>query len=295
MKKFLIRLVIFLSIYFALFALTEYSAKEKVVYDRYAFQYNELFFPKVKADIVIFGASASVRGVNPQIIENDSISVFNFGLNGSNPEFLYKWYTNYFKKHYPKPKLILLEVSWRMFDDEHMWRRIEQDSKYFPFAEFCSALYKSDIKGQTTILANRFHIKNRKIGKEGIASQYYNGYEPFPVKRKAVGFGPSSSNFKYEKQREYFKLLLDELKADENDVVLFLLPEKIKISRNNKKMIYSNIEFIKSCANQYEFDFFNYLNEFNSDTLFKDWAHLNVNGARQISQKIKADIEARNS
>ena len=48
-----------------------------------------------------------------------------------------------------------------------------------------------------------------------------------------------------------------------------------------------NIEYIKKCAKDYNIEFLNYMSEIKTDTLFDDWAHLNINGANIISNRIE--------
>lgn len=291
MKKFTLKFLFFIfSLLLIIFVLENIIINIKS-YDRYRFQYEELFEPKVKANVVIFGASASARGINPEILETDSLSVFNFGLNGANPEFLFNWYTNFFNKYYPVPKLILLEVSWLMFDKDFMWRKIEQDSKYFPILELQNILSLSKDKDYVSYLSNCLNIRNRQRAKGEATELYYNGYEPHPYKQKEIKFGPDSINFNSKTQKKYFDLLLKKISNDNNKIIFIMLPQKISLGENNKTIINSNIEYIKKCAKDYNIEFFNYMSEIKTDTLFDDWAHLNINGANIISNRIKQDLK----
>jgi hypothetical protein len=62
----------------------------------YPLQYDEVFHPKVKADLVILGASQATHGINPRYLESEHLKVFNFALDGAPPSFYLKWYNQIF-------------------------------------------------------------------------------------------------------------------------------------------------------------------------------------------------------
>lgn len=290
MKKFILNVCLFCLCFFTVFGVLELFFKNITPSDdRYEWQYNEIFNPIVKADIAIMGTSKSMRGINPKLLEEENTSVYNFGLNGSNPEFLFNWYTNYFKKYYPKPRLILLEVSWLMFNENYMWRRIEQDSRYIPIQEFLSQLFYS--KDKSTLFFNRFYIFNRTVGYGGLMDSTYRGYTPIPFDLKEIKAYSDSTTFNPKRQRSYFKLLINEFKKDGVNVMFVMLPEKINEDFLEYKYIKENLDYINQEVSK--FDYLNYHQEFKTDSIFVDWGHLNTIGARLISLKIKNEIKAR--
>jgi hypothetical protein len=257
--------------------------------DRFRWQYEELFNPDIKAEIAIFGSSKSVYGINPQILEDNNISVFNFGLNDANAEFIYKWYSKFFRRYYPKPKLILFEVSWLMFNEKWMWRRFEQDSRYFKKKEFFKEIFNSQNDLNTTFF-NRFHIFNRTVGDGSIMDSSYNGYTPQPVNNNKIKSMPDSITFNPNKQRKFFELLLKMLKTDNLNVIFIILPEKINKQSLSYKTLKKNTDYIQKKTSNYKL--LNYQNEFKSDSLFNDWRHLNIKGAKLISEKIKEILKS---
>lgn len=293
MKKFIIKLFVFIFLFLLSFillnSLCQLFTPEN---DRYALQYKELYNPTVDADIVVFGTSKSARGINPKILETDSISVFNFGLNGSNPEFIYKWYKNIFKINYPKPKLILLEINWLMFDKDFMWRSFEQDSRYFTCKDYLLLLKNTEKK--YTAFFNRYHVFNRSVGSGGEIDLTYNGYTPFDQKysnSKSTKTYINSIDFDSDNQLKYFKMLLNLFKKEDVNVILLILPEVHNKSISSNDLFKDCTSDIKKISSEIGFKLLDYTYYFESESLFKDWQHLNITGAELITNKIKSDIK----
>lgn len=257
--------------------------------DRYKWQYEELFNPTVKADVVIIGTSKSVRGINPKLIEENNISVYNFALNGSNPEFIYKWYNKFFKKYYPKPKLVIFEINWLMFNENWMWRDIEQDSRYFPTSDYLKEILIGEDNKVTTFF-NRYYTFNRNFGKGGIIDSTYNGYTPFPYNLENFKPIPDSISFNPNRQQKFFDLILETFNKDNLDVIFVGLPERINPKLPSYSIVKENTDYIEEKIEKYVY--LNYHNEFDNDSLFSDWGHLNIKGAKILSELIKKDIEA---
>lgn len=291
MKKFIISIILFGCCFILVFISLELLFKNITPSkDRYRWQYEELFNPCVKADITVFGTSKSVRGINPKLLEDDNISVYNFGLNGSNPEFIFKWYNKFFKKYYPKPKLVIFEVNWLMFNEDWMWRDIEQDSRYFPLNEYFAELFKSKDNKATTFF-NRYFIFNRTIGEGGIMDSTYNGFTPWQVNIENFKPMPDSISFNPYRQQKFFDLILESFKKDNLNVIFVMLPERINTKSSSYSIVKENTDYIEEKISDYIY--LNYQDEFSDNSLFKDWGHLNIKGAKLISEKIKKDIKAR--
>jgi len=291
MNRFVINLIYFSLYLICIFLTIEFLCKKvAITKDRVAWQYQELFKPKVKADIVVLGTSKSIQGINPKQLEDKGITVYNFGLNGSNPEFIFSWYNKYFKKYYKKPKLILFEVSWLMFNEDWMFRRIEHDTRYFPLKEYCFEFVQTGNK--STAFFCRYHIFNRIVKDGSILDSTYHGYTPHPYEAKVIESLSDSICFNPNRQRYYFDLLLNSFKNDSVNVMFVMLPEKIDSAFLKYKYISKNINYIEQRLNDY--DFLNYHQEFKVDSVFQDWGHLNIIGARLISQKIDKDLKALN-
>ena len=70
---------------------------DKETYPHFPLQYDEAFHPKVKADVIIMGASHATHGVHPGYLEIDHLKVFNFAFNGASPLFNLNWFQKVFR------------------------------------------------------------------------------------------------------------------------------------------------------------------------------------------------------
>lgn len=267
--------------------------------DRYALQYRELADKTVHAKMVIFGSSKAVRGLDPGILEEVSKGpVYNFGLNGSNPEFLYRWYTRIFEQNYGKPDVVLLEVSWFMFYEGWMWRKLEQDSRYFTGTDFISMLLTSSDK--STLFFNRYHLfhidlANTLLGAKDsdrageITDLTYHGFTPYTGTSNNEPYADSIA-FDPTEQRQYLGLLLDRLINDGIKVIMVNLPENMAKGFSKTQEVQDNLAYIKKLAEDKNISFIDYQNEELPDSLFYNWNHLNLEGARLISGQLKDRI-----
>lgn len=306
MKKFLAKVLIFSLLSIVILGLLNKIVGNNIV-DRYSFQYQEVFDPKVKADVIIIGSSHAVRGINPKYLENDNRKVFNFSFNGSNPKFYFYWYKNIFKPNYKNPKLIIFVVDWFMFDSKWLWRKYEQDSKYFNFSTFIKNLFcMSCDLDKHSLIFNRLEIirnneaykyiltKKTDYGFE-LISKTYHGYTPFEARiMKKLGHGPKKAFFD-KNYFEYFLILLDEFAKDKIPVVFINMPEYLEGSNSND--IETKMQQLNLIAKDRAILFYNYntlkKTSLNFDkTLYKDWGHLNEKGAEKFSQLLKMDINS---
>src|SRR5438309_1569519 len=70
-------------------------------------KYQEIFHPRVDAQIVILGSSHAEYGVNPKYLENGPWRAYNFGSGGSPPSYFWDWYGQIFSRFYRKPAVAL--------------------------------------------------------------------------------------------------------------------------------------------------------------------------------------------
>jgi hypothetical protein len=261
--------------------------------DRFQWKYDELFHPKVKAKFVIFGTSKSARGINPKILETDSLSVYNFAFDSSNPEFLYYLYTNLFRHYYPKPKFILMDVTWIMLNPT-MPRKIEQDSRYFPLKDYLYLFFNT--KKKHLAFFNRYYLFNREVSKYGEIDITYNGFTPINhIKTHGLTKHDRSFILKLndEKQLDYLKLLLEAFKKDSIKTLLVIMPDDLDENMQNNPVITNAVRKLKDVAKDEKIELIDYRDCIHSDSLFYDWNHLNINGARIMSEKIRNDIAKR--
>ena len=92
-------------------------------------QFYEMFENVHNADTIFIGTSHASHGVNPLYVEESVTdrSLFNFALNGSNPQYYVDWYKVFKEAGYPTPDTIVFCVDWFMCDDGWLWRRLSFD------------------------------------------------------------------------------------------------------------------------------------------------------------------------
>jgi len=276
------------------------------VNNHYKMQYDEIFHPKVNADIIIIGTSYGNHGINPRDLESENSKIYNFAFDGANPAFFLKWYNVIFKKYYKKPRLIIFETPWYVFSGNYLWRTIEFDSGYFPMSVFIRVLLNPTCSAEKTLF-NRFIFmkEGRKfeyLNKDkpyDIAfdiTKYYHGYTPvkgtISKSAKSEMIGKISS-----KQVADFEKLLDQFKLDKIQVVLVCLPEcfpartAVGFEEGNKLIekiakrqgiLLLNYNYDKVSKINYDYEF------------FSDFGHLNEKGSLVVSRLLKNDLAKNN-
>jgi hypothetical protein len=277
---------------------------DKETYPHFALQYREAFDPKVKADVIIMGASHATHGVHPRYLETDRVKVFNFAFNGASPVFNLNWYKKVFQPNHPKPSCVIYGVHWVMFDGQFLQRKFEQDSKYFPFQFFLREF--GDFRTFNTLVLNRFaFIRERRQIMPRIfkkkqprdvypVSRYYHGYIPFETKRDLDK--RDLANPKIEPgQIKAFEELLNEFKREGIQVVFVQIPDYIP-GRYSSTME-GNMDLIKKIAEERRILFLDYetakITEINYNRdYYVDWAHLNGKGSEAFSKVLRDDLEA---
>jgi len=270
-------------------------------YPHYPLQYDEVFHPKVNADMVILGASQAAHGINPRYLEEEHLKVFNFALDGAPPSFYLKWYKNVFRHYYRKPSYVIYAVHWVMFEDTFHGRRFESDSKYFPFPFFIRQL--RDVKSLQTLLFNRFAFsKGRKDVLSSLfkkrrevypKTKYYNGFIPFKERKKlqkTVVVNPEVNPV----QLEAFEQLLNDFERDGIKVIFVQVPGYL-YGRDDQN-ISKNVQLLMGIAEKRGIPFLDYeterISSINSNAdLFADWTHMNEKGSEAFSKLLKQDLE----
>ena len=272
----------------------------------YPLQYDEVFHPKVNADMVILGASHATHGINPKYLEKDHLKVFNFSLNGAMPHFYLKWYRKIFQRFYRKPDYVIYGVHWVMFQNREYQRQLEHDSKYFPrfflFEEF------RDFKGIKTLILNRLTFirerhwlpqrladlfKKRQEASPFLISKYYNGFIPYERKgnlNKKKSVKPQNDIG----QIRAFEELLDEFQKNNIQVIFAHIPAYLP-SRDDSD-ISESIQLIHKIAEERKIPFLDYETEritsINTDpSLFSDWIHMNERGSEAFSKLLRNDLD----
>ena len=276
---------------------------DKETYPHYPLQYGEVFHPKVKADVIIMGASHATHGIHPRYLEIDHIKVFNFAYNGASPIFNLNWYEKVFQPNYPKPSCVIYGVHWVMFDGQFLQRRLEQDSKYFPFHFFLKEL--QDPRSLSALLLNRFAFirerrqimprifKKKREGEVYPVSRYYQGYIPFETKRDLDKKDLVNPKIDPD-QLKAFETLLNEFERERIKVIFVQVPDYIP-GRDSSTME-MNMQLLQKIARERNIPFLNYesgkVTEINYiRDYYVDWAHLNGRGSEAFSKLLRNDFE----
>jgi len=278
---------------------------DKEIYPHFSLQYEEVFHPKVKADVIIMGASHATHGVHPRALETDGIRVFNFAFNGAGPVFNLNWYKKVFQPNYPKPSCIIYGVHWVMFDGQFLRRRLEQDSKYFPSKFFFEGF--RDLKTLGALLLNRFAfirerrqivprlIRKKRDREVYPVSRYYQGYIPFEARRDLDKKDLANPKIDAD-QLHAFEELLDLFERDGVKVIFVGIPDYIP--GRDSSTLEKNMRLITEIAAKRGIPFLNYetekITEINyTRDYYVDWAHLNGKGSEAFSRMLRNDFEAK--
>jgi hypothetical protein len=301
-----IKLLFFFILMGILFLLNLWMGREPSPHN--PLQYQEAFHPKVKADLIIMGASHTGHGINPKYLETDHLNVYNFSMDGAGPSFNLKWYKKILEPNYPKPLYVLYGVHWGMFDENLLQRRFEQDSRYFPilflYKEFLSLKDLHDLRTFKTLLLNRFaFIRGRRqlaerifrgMGDVFVLSRYYHGFVPYERKGrvdKRRDIKPKNS----EAQIKAFEELLGAFEKDKIEVIFVQVPGYLPARESAN--IKESMQLINRIAMERKIPFLDYdterITNINTDSsMFSDWVHLNEKGSEAFSKLLKSDLES---
>jgi len=303
MGMFLRRMALFIVILFLMLTLINYWMEDESS-PHLPLQYDEVFHPKVNADVIILGASQSTHGINPKYLESDHLKIYNFALNGAGPSFHLKWYKKIFQRYYKKPSHVIYGVHWAMFDSHFLKRKLEQDSKFFPLPFFIKEM--KDLKILKPLLLSRFSFMRerkqlllrliqlfRKKRREVCPkSEYYKGFIPFETKRDMNRDVVTARVEEF--QLRAFEELLNEFERGGIKVVFVQVPGYRDGSDTSG--MNENIRLLEKIAEERKIPFLDYETErvsaINMDeTLFSDCAHLNRRGSEVFSKLLKRDLE----
>jgi hypothetical protein len=272
----------------------------------YPLQYNEVFHPRVRANVVIMGASHSAHGIHPKYLETDQIKVFNFSMDGAPPSFNVDWYRKIFRPHYPRPICVIYGVHWVMFDNHILQRRLEQDSHYFTraflFGELLSFNDFHDLGVPKTLLLNQIPLlRGRKTlaewilrgrGDHFVLSRYYHGFVPYE-RRGRVEKNRNISPQDNQTEIQAFESLLDEFEKDKIRVVFVQVPGYLPA--RNACNIEESMQLLNKIAEERKIPFLDYdtkrITNINTDpSMFSDWVHLNEKGSDAFSMRLQSDL-----
>lgn len=266
--------------------------------------YNELFNSKASSDIIVLGTSHAVHAVRPSYLNFSDHAVFNFSLDGSDPEFYYKWYNNIFKKYCQKPEYILFCVEWFLFDKDWLWRKYEHDSEHFPLSFFLEHFFHINEFDLKVLCWNRFpFLKYNKLSD----IEYFIKDPPdamYPISEYDRGFIPYYSlefgehEIRKEKifeiSEKYFRKLIHQFVSEDIKVVFIHIPEY----HFNSIIDYENMRSLKifnEIAAKYNIPFLNYnlekVSSINENfRCYSDPGHMSSYGSIEFSKMLNRDL-----
>ena len=268
----------------------------------YKLQYDELVNNKTGSNCIILGTSHATHGIRPSYLNLPGISVYNFALNGSTPEFYFKWYTEIFQKTYQKPEYIIYCIDWFLFDDHILLRRYEQDAEHFPFNVFIKKLINIKDYNNKSLLLNRFPIIKYKEVSDLIHIITNVPNEKYPIEDYDRGFipyeayNPNSINYLEERissrQVYYFENLMELLTNDGIKIIFVNIPEFGDIDNYKNKKTF---DFFNEIANKHSVPILNYNIDKRSminqqRAYYSDWMHLNGKGSSEFSKLLSRDL-----
>lgn len=301
MGSWLKKIILFTTLLFVLLLLMN-RWMDRELNPHYPLQYQEVFHPQVKANMIILGASHATHGINPKYIERDQLKVYNFSLNGAGPLFNLNWYRKIFQHYYPKPLYAIYGVHWGMFDDSLLKRKFEQDSHYFPLPFLVKELrelnsFKELLLNRFAFIRERKHLASRLFHKKFrdvyLPSKYYHGFIPF--ERKGGLDGEDTVNPRNNPaQIKAFEELLDEFEKDGIQVIFVHVPG-YSPGRGASNLA-EGMHLLNRISKARDIPFLDYeterISSVNTDkSLYSDWAHLNEKGSDTFSALLKKDLE----
>ena len=271
-------------------------------------QYAELFEPDVSAEVVIFGTSRAAQGIDPGLFPASLASrTYNFALQGCPPTHYRDGYHRFFKKHYPQPRIAIIEVEWTAWGNLPMRRRLEVDSEYWPWDVFFQQLTHPEGLSRASMIKHRFptlkdqedlpHIFFRKRDYAPYHKESFNlGYLPYtlPVSEERM----VDTLDLHGSYRDIIALgeWVEELRADGTEVIFVQTPDLVSArfyDRYEERQIGMNV-----LAKQWKVPFLNYLELPQSrglvrqSELYGDWVHLNREGSRVFSAQLGKDLDS---
>lgn len=285
-------LPIAMALYFCEHFLRENLTAEEQSYIR---RYSEVINPKIKAPILIIGASNSAHGIIPSELGLES-PVYNFSFNGADLIFQRDFYRQYIKKHYPKPRYLVIAMSPSSFIQ--FWRKIDADQIYVDVASKDSLNFFDLVKDfkirKVSVIALEIYMRSvasiEKKDESGMQiSKFNNGYVPFdraekysPKKMPPLIFSANEIEALHE--------LIDQALSDNVQVVLVEMPTPDNVYERRELATFQSM--VTKMAAQYNLSFYNSerFNElFGKDTsLFNDNVHLRDKGAIVYSREMGA-------
>jgi hypothetical protein len=268
----------------------------------YKMQYGEVINNKGRYNGIIIGNSQATHSIRPSLLNASDANFCNLAMNGSNPEFYFKWYNNLFAWNNSKVDYWIISADIRFLNGG--WRRFEQDSEFFPFVDFWRMLWGEGSLKKKLLIANRMPIlkyrarifqsfnKNAESF-EFDASDYDRGY--ITLSENTLADFSSRANY-FEKMvssdaKIKFVELVDML-SSKGSKIIFVLPPEYNL---DSSQYVSRKEFLVSLSrgrniSMYDFNEKQYKHILNQRDNFVDRIHLSKKGSKVFSSLLKEKI-----
>jgi len=292
MKRFIVRLLIFLVLMFILdrgFGMTmtylqNHARGGYVGHHNYILQH-------ANEDILIFGSSRAIHHYNPQILMDSlGMSCYNCGQDGNGIILFYGWWQ--IMKHRHVPKVIIYDVN-PSFD----LLVGEDNSKYLGWlrSEYDNAGVKeifNDVdpteRFKMTSMMYRFNSKFLQNITDYIHPLYNissNGFLPLKGKLNKMKIKQNKKSKRYKNDELKLKYLSNFIKeCKELNVKLIFVSSPIWYGRNEEQL-----QVVNDLCCKHGIPFYDYSNDKNfvkNDEFFKDGNHLNAHGADVFTSKL---------
>lgn len=296
MKRFIIKLMLFLSIIFALdFATGTIMDKVYAVTEKGDYGRNNYICTGTTADCLIFGSSRAIHHYDPNLIGDAlGMTCYNCGEDGMGIITMYGRYQMIRQRH--RPKVVIYDVvsGFDLSPDDKSkyigWLRYYADNK-----EIAELIDSVDLTERYKSLARSYKynsrfvdIINQRISRApGIAAEYdyspLEGHITYHVDPPAVNHNFNVDSFKLQ----LFERMMCQCKQDGTLFVVTISPW-YQVEDDSEYM-----SIIALCK-RYDIPVLNHLKDkdinFNPE-LFKDASHLNVDGVKLYDKKLCKELK----
>ncbi len=305
MKKFIIRIFVFLATILILFVLTnKLQSRYNEEPQFYKLQYNAAENTVTHIDGIIIGTSHALNSMHPTILDSTGISFYNFSLLGAGPTFYYDWYNEWYLKNRPAPRYCIIGIDLFMFDSGWVWRHFEQDSEFFSTALYLKLLLGHNKFNKKDMVFNRYPaLKYRKSILKSL--RFQKGDERFPLNYYDRGYLPfqapyDSAKYKFTKsysidsiQLNIFKKLIAQMVSD-NVQLIFVMSPEYGFTPEYHASVYT-YRVVDELAKKYGIPVLNFNTKLRSHinediSLFNDWGHMSVKGSMAFSRQLTKEL-----
>lgn len=309
MKKFLLHIILFSCILLTIALLFDAFLTQRAMRIRTSpfAAWNDIYHDSIHSDVLVMGSSRAYVHFNPAVIDTIlHVNSYNLGMNGRPADAQIIRYHVYRKHGYPKPKLILYEVSHGTMQKSNGYER----DQFVPYLLLDKNLWKSCHKLEHFSWPDRFIPCWRYLGRQDLmrklitssssASKDYNtnlykGFHGFDKKWDGNALKKQAS-VTYTKDStilRQFQEFLTECRQEDIPVVLIVSP--FYIGGTEKMSDYAGMHnMFAEIAHKNGIPLLDYTyDELSYDTTyFYNTMHLNKTGANLFSEKVAHAIDS---